>query len=48
MQLVEPHKHQVNAAERSIQTFKNHFIAGLIIGYKKFPTILWSYLIIKS
>ena len=27
MQLVEPHNHQVNAAEREIQTFKNHFIA---------------------
>ena len=27
MQLVEPHNHLVNAAEREIQTFKNHFIA---------------------
>jgi hypothetical protein len=29
IQLVEPHNHRVNAAERAIQTFKNHMIAGL-------------------
>jgi hypothetical protein len=28
-QLVEPTNHRVNAAERAIQTFKNHFISGL-------------------
>ena len=28
-QLVEPHNHRVNAAERAIRTFNNHFIAGL-------------------
>jgi hypothetical protein len=28
-QLVPPHIHQRNAAERAIRTFKNHFIAGL-------------------
>ena len=44
MQLVEPHNHRVNAAERAIQSFKNHFIAGLSIGDKNFPNILWSYL----
>ena len=27
-QFVEPSNHQVNAAERAIQTFKNHFIIG--------------------
>ena len=26
---VPPHNHRANAAERAIQTFKNHFIAGL-------------------
>jgi len=41
MQLVEPNNHRANAAERAIQTFKNHFIAGLSIGDKDFPTILW-------
>jgi len=28
-QLVPPHVHRCNAAERAIRTFKNHFIAGL-------------------
>ena len=45
MQLVEPNNHRANAAERAIQTFKNHFIAGLSIGDKDFPTILWCKLI---
>jgi hypothetical protein len=29
IQLVEPDNYCVNAAERAIQTFKNHFIAGM-------------------
>jgi hypothetical protein len=29
LQLVEPHNHRVNAAERAIQTFKGAFIATL-------------------
>ena len=28
-QLVPPSNHRANNAERAIQTFKNHFIAGL-------------------
>jgi hypothetical protein len=28
-QLVPPHLHRRNAAERAIQTFKEHFVAGL-------------------
>ena len=28
-QFVEPTNHRVNAAERAIQTFQNHFISGL-------------------
>jgi hypothetical protein len=28
-QFVEPNNHRVNAAERAIQTYKNHFISGL-------------------
>ena len=28
MQFVEPDMHRINAAERAIQTFKNHFISG--------------------
>ena len=36
-QLVPPHLHRQNAAERSIQTFKNHFIAGLVSTHDDFP-----------
>jgi hypothetical protein len=42
IQLVEPHNHQANAAERAIQTFKNHFIAGLSTVDKAFPLQLWN------
>ena len=28
-QLVPPHMHRINAAERSVRTFKNHFIDAL-------------------
>ena len=45
MQLVEPHNHRVNAAERATQTFKNHTIAGLYICDKEFPSILWDKII---
>ena len=31
IQLVEPHDHRTNAAERAIQTFKNHFTSRLCI-----------------
>ena len=41
IQLVEPHDHRVNAAERAIQTFKHHFIAGLATVYIDFPIQLW-------
>jgi hypothetical protein len=44
-QLVEPHNHRVNAAERAIQTFKNHFIAGLATVDQEFPLQLWCYLL---
>ena len=45
VQLVEPHNHRVNAAERAIQTFKNLFISGLATCDEHFPTVLWSRLI---
>ena len=41
IQFVEPHQHRVNAAERAIQTFKNHFIAGLCTVDNAFPLQLW-------
>ena len=45
IQLVEPHNHRVNAAERAVQTFKNLFISGLATCDENFPTILWSKLV---
>jgi hypothetical protein len=36
-QLVPPHIHRANAAERAIQTWKNHFCAGLATCNPKFP-----------
>ena len=39
-QLVEPQNHRVNAAERAIQMFKHHFIAGLCSTDPKFPIAL--------
>ena len=44
-QLVEQNNHCVNAAERLIQTFKNHFIAGLATVDRTFPLYLWCYLL---
>jgi hypothetical protein len=41
LQLVPPHLHRQNAAERAIQTFKNHFVAGLCSVDKQFPMHLW-------
>jgi hypothetical protein len=44
-QLVPPHIHRQNAAERAIQTFKNHCIAGIYSIDKQFPLHLWDRLI---
>jgi hypothetical protein len=44
-QLVPPHLHRRNAAERAIHTFKNHFIAGLCSTDKDFPLHLWDRLL---
>ena len=40
-QLVPPHLHQQNAAERAIQIFKNHFIYGIVSTHNDFPLHLW-------
>jgi hypothetical protein len=44
-QLEPPHMHIRNAAERAIQTFKNHFIAGLCSVDPTFPLRLWDQLL---
>ncbi len=41
LQLVEPHNHRVNVAERAIQTFKDVFIAALATTNVDFPLQLW-------
>eukprot|EP00804_Cyclotella_cryptica_P017050 CCRYP_003285-RA/>CCRYP_003285-RA protein AED:0.19 eAED:0.21 QI:0/0/0/1/1/1/2/0/900 len=40
-QFVEPNNHRVNAAERTIQTFKNHFVSGLCSTDSNWPLQLW-------
>ena len=44
-QLVPPHIHRRNAAERAIRTYKNHFIAGLYTCDPKFPSREWDRLL---
>jgi hypothetical protein len=44
-QLVPPHVHRRNAAERALQSFKNHLIAGLCTADPDFPLNLWDKLI---
>jgi hypothetical protein len=41
LQLVEPHNHRMNAAERIIQTFNDAFIAALAPTDSDFPLQLW-------
>jgi hypothetical protein len=48
LQLVPPHVHQKNAAERAIQTFKNRFVAMLCSTDKQFPIHLWDRLILQA
>jgi hypothetical protein len=44
-QLVPPHRHRRNAAERAIRTFKEHFMAGLSSVDPTFPLHLWDRLL---
>jgi hypothetical protein len=44
-QLVPPHCHRRNAAERAIHTFKEHFVAGLASVDPYFPLHLWDRLL---
>ena len=47
-QLVPPHMHRRNAAERAIRTWKNHFLAGLCSTDDKFPIHLWDRLLVQA
>ena len=40
-QMVPPHLHRQNTTERAIQTFKNHFIAGMVPTQNNFLLHLW-------
>jgi hypothetical protein len=44
-QLVPPHCHRRNAAERAIRTFKEHFVTGLSSVDPTFPLHLWDRLL---
>ena len=44
-QLVPPHLHRRNSAERAIQTFKAHFIAGLCSTDPEYPAAEWDRLV---
>jgi hypothetical protein len=44
-QLVPPHCHRRNAAERAIRTFKEHFVAGISSVDPAFPLHLWERLL---
>ena len=44
-QLTPPHIHRINAAERAIQTYKNHLVAGLATCDRDYPVTEWDRLI---
>ena len=47
-QLVPPHAHRTNLAERAIQTFNNHFKTGLALVDPDFPLAQWGRLIARA
>ena len=47
-QLVPPHNHRANAAERGIQTFKHHFKACLATIDPDFPMREWDRLLVQA
>jgi hypothetical protein len=47
-QLVPPHCHRRNAAERAISNFKEHFVAGLSSVDPSFPMRLWDRLLTQA
>jgi hypothetical protein len=47
LMLVGPHNHCANAAERVIQTFKDHFVSVLATTDINFPLQLWDRLALQ-
>ena len=48
IQFVKPHQHRVDAAERAIQTYKNHLVSGLCTVDPLFSLQLWDELLPQS
>ena len=48
IQLVPPHQHRRNAAERAIRTAKNHLLAGIASCDPTFPINEWDRLILQA
>ena len=44
-QLVPPHIHRQNSAERAIRTFKTHLLTNLVGANPNFPVIEWDQLL---
>ena len=47
-QLVPPHDHRRNIAEKAIQVFKDYFVAVLCGADTNFPTYLWCRILRKA
>ena len=47
LQVVQPHNHHINAADRAIQTFKDAFIAALATTDNEFLLQLWDKLALQ-
>ena len=47
-QFVEPYNHRVNAAEHAIQTYKNHFISGLLSTDSHWPLQFWGHMMTQA
>ena len=47
-QLAPPGNHRTNAAERAIQTFKHHFLAGLASCHPDYPFREWDCLLTQA
>ena len=47
-QLVPPHNHRRNVAEKAVQVFKDHFVAVLCGADTKFPTKLWCLILCQA
>ena len=46
-ELVPPHQHRRNSAEKAIRTLKNHFLSGLATCNKSFPIHEWDPLLLQ-